>query len=118
VAARALDLYASAETITALRRRYARLDHCHFIEVREGERHRIGQLTISALTVPHALDPSYPTFAWKLRAGSNAIVYASDVAFLTSALRRFCRGACLDRDRRGTVKTANLLAPHDRRGVA
>jgi phosphoribosyl 1,2-cyclic phosphate phosphodiesterase len=90
-----IDVYASAETIAAVRRRYARLDHCHFIEVRDGERHRIGQLTVSALTVPHALDPSYPTFAWKLRAASNAIVYASDVASLTSALRRFCRGAAL-----------------------
>lgn len=90
-----IDVYASAETIAVLRRRYARLDHCHFIAVGDGQRHRVGRFTVTALTVPHALDPGQPTFAWKLRAGSTAIVYASDVARLTSAMRRFCHGAGL-----------------------
>ncbi len=90
-----VDVLASAETIGALRRRYARLEHCRFIRVRGGERHRIGRLTVSALTVPHALDPHQPTFAWKLRAGTIALVYASDLARLTSELRRFCRKADL-----------------------
>jgi phosphoribosyl 1,2-cyclic phosphodiesterase len=88
-------LYASVETIAALRQRYALLDHCKFVAVREGERHRVGRWTISAHTVPHALEPRFPTFAWKLRAGSTAIVYASDVARLTTGLRRFCGGAAL-----------------------
>jgi phosphoribosyl 1,2-cyclic phosphate phosphodiesterase len=88
-------VYASVETITALRQRYALLDHCRFVAVREGERHRLGRWMISALTVPHALERRHPTFAWKLRAGPIAIVYASDVADLTTGLRRFCRGASL-----------------------
>ena len=80
-----IDVYASAETIAASRGRYVRLDCCRFIEVRDGERHRVGRVTVTALTVPQALDPHCPTFAWKLRAGPNAVVYASDVARLTSA---------------------------------
>lgn len=88
-------VYASVETIAALRQRYSLLDHCRFVAVGEGERHRLGRWTISALTVPHALERRYPTFAWKLRAGPIAIVYASDVAHLTSGLRRFCHGVAL-----------------------
>lgn len=84
---------ASAETIAVLRRRYAQLDHCELVTVREGERHCVGEFTITALTVPHARDPRYPTFAWRLRRGPLALVYASDLARLTSGLRRFARGA-------------------------
>jgi phosphoribosyl 1,2-cyclic phosphodiesterase len=90
-----IAVYASAETIAALRHRYALLDHCRFVAVREGERHHLGRWTISARTVPHALERRHPTFAWKLRAGPIAIVYASDVARMTTGLRRFCRGAAL-----------------------
>lgn len=86
-------VFASAETIAVLRRRYARLDHCELVPVSDGERHRVGEFTISALTVPHARDPRYPTFAWRLRRGALALVYASDLARLTSGLRRFARGA-------------------------
>ena len=92
---RPIDVYASLETITSLHHRYALLDHCRFAPVREGEGHCVGPLAITALTVPHALEPRYPTFAWKLRAGPIAIVYAPDVAHLTAGLRSFCRGATL-----------------------
>jgi phosphoribosyl 1,2-cyclic phosphodiesterase len=88
-----IPVYASVETIAALQRRYAMLDHCHFIAVCDGERHSLGGWTIKALTVPHALERRHPTFAWRLRAGPIALVYASDVARPTSGLRRFCRGA-------------------------
>ena len=88
-----IDVLASPETIALLRRRYARLDHCRFIAVRAGDRRRIGRFTVSALIVPHARDPRNPTLAWKLRAGSATLVYASDVARLTGSLRRFCAGA-------------------------
>lgn len=90
-----IPVYASVETIATLRRRYAMLDHCHFVAVRDGERHRLGRFTITALTVPHALDQRHPTFVWRLRAGPIAIVYASDMARLTFGLRHFCRGAGL-----------------------
>jgi hypothetical protein len=50
-------------------------------------------LAVAALGVPHARD--VPTVAWRLRAGGRTLVYASDVAELTTALERFCRGASL-----------------------
>lgn len=84
---------ASAATIAVLRRRYAQLEHCELVPVSAGERHQVGGFTISALTVPHARDPRYPTFAWRLRRGPLALVYASDLARLTGGLRRFARGA-------------------------
>lgn len=90
-----VEVFASAETIAVLNRRYARLEHCRFTPIAEGVRKRVGPFSVSALTVPHALDERQPTFAWKLRAGSTALVYASDVAHLTKELRRFCRGASL-----------------------
>jgi phosphoribosyl 1,2-cyclic phosphate phosphodiesterase len=88
-----IDVFASVETIDALRQRYALLDHCRFVTIRERERTRVGRFVISALTVPHALDPRFPTFAWKLDDGATTVVYASDVGYLTSALRGFSRGA-------------------------
>ena len=90
-----IDVFASAQTIAVLRHRYALLDHCRLVPVQAGDRRLVGGLTVSALSVPHARDPRYPTFAWKLRAASVSLVYASDVAELTSSLRRFCAGADL-----------------------
>lgn len=90
-----LRVYASRETIAALRRRYKRLDHCEFVALRSGERRRLGTLTVTPLTVPHARERHYPTFAWKLAADGRTVVYASDVARLTPRLRRFSRGANL-----------------------
>jgi phosphoribosyl 1,2-cyclic phosphodiesterase len=89
----AIPLCASASTIAALRRRFRRLDHCELIPVREGGRRRIGPWTVSAVRVPHALERSIPTFAWRLTAAGRTLVYASDVARLTPALRRFAGGA-------------------------
>lgn len=88
-----LPIYASAATIAAARRRFRRLDHCEFVAVRERERRRIGPFTISARIVPHAREPDIPTFAWRLTAAGVSLVYASDVARLTPALRRFASGA-------------------------
>lgn len=90
-----LPVYASAATIAALRRRIRLVDHCDFNEVTAGRRRRLGPLTVTALTVPHARERRYPTFAWKLSAGGATLVYASDVARLTPELERFAAGASL-----------------------
>ena len=90
-----VPIYASRETIAALRARYRRLDHCAFVAVGDGEGHRIGDLAVMALTVPHARERRYPTYAWRVGGGGRTVVYASDVATLTPSLRRFCRGANL-----------------------
>ena len=84
-----LRVYASPQTIRAVRARVGRLDHCAFVPVRSGQRRRLDRLTLSALTVPHARERRYPTYAWRIHAGGAPLVYASDVARLTPALRRF-----------------------------
>jgi ribonuclease BN (tRNA processing enzyme) len=90
-----VPVYASARTIAALRARFRRLDHCAFVPVREGQRRRLGALSFTGLTVPHARERRHPTYAWRIRAGGRTLVYASDVARLTPGLRRFSRGADL-----------------------
>ena len=90
-----LPIYASAETIAALRARFRRLDHCAFVAVRDGERRRLGDLAVTPLTVPHARERRFPTFAWRFTARGRTLVYASDVARLTPQLRRFSRRANL-----------------------
>src|SRR5215218_1906208 len=79
------------ETIAAIMRRTKRLDHCRFVPVSADRRHRLGDCTIGALTVPHARERRFPTFAWRLTAGGRTLVYASDVARLTGELDRLLR---------------------------
>ena len=90
-----VPLYAGAATIAALKRRFRRLDHCDFKPVRPGQRRRLGGVELSAVEVPHALEERFPTFAWRIRQGRQALVYASDVACLTPELENFSRGASL-----------------------
>jgi ribonuclease BN (tRNA processing enzyme) len=90
-----LPLYASTATITAVEKRFRRLDHCDFKPVRPDQRRRLGGVEFSALDVPHAREERFPTFAWRIRQGRQALVYASDVAWLTPELERFSRGASL-----------------------
>jgi hypothetical protein len=92
---RSLPVLAAPETLAALRRRYRRLDHCELVAVVPGRRFRLGGWRIDAIVVPHARERRFPTYAWRLRDGEVTIVYASDVARPTSALRRFARGASL-----------------------
>jgi phosphoribosyl 1,2-cyclic phosphodiesterase len=90
-----LPVYASAATIAALERRFRRLDHCDFRRVRPGRPRRVGGLDVSALEVPHAREERFPTFGWRIRQGRRALVYASDVAWLTPRLETFSRAASL-----------------------
>jgi phosphoribosyl 1,2-cyclic phosphodiesterase len=90
-----LPVYASRATLTALRGRFARLDHIRPVAVAPGEVHPCGSWELEAIEVPHALDPATPTYAWRLRAGRRVVVYASDVGRLTDRLEGFCGGADL-----------------------
>ena len=91
--AAAIPVYLHTLTLAALESRYARLDHCRLLPVEPGRRQRIGDFDVCALEVPHAADPRFPTFAWRLDSGATALVYASDVARLTPELERFSRAA-------------------------
>jgi phosphoribosyl 1,2-cyclic phosphodiesterase len=90
-----IAVYSHARTLAALRLRYARLDHCRLVAVEPGEPFQVDQVEVSAVEVPHAADPRFPTFAWRLRSGGASVVYASDVARLTVELERFARGTSL-----------------------
>lgn len=85
---------AHPETIRALRGRYARLDPIDLIPVNPGERSDWLGWTITAVEVPHASDPRrFPTFAWRIEQAGKSLVYASDVARLTSDLAQLSAGA-------------------------
>jgi phosphoribosyl 1,2-cyclic phosphodiesterase len=81
------------ETLSALQRRAARLDHCELVPIQPRTRRQIAGWHIRALLVPHARDTRVPTYAWRLRNDTATIVYASDVAYPTTELQRFARGA-------------------------
>lgn len=88
-----IDVFLSRATATILRDRYARLDHCRLRIVQPRETQRAAGRMVTALRVPHAHDPRFETYAWRVSDGSRSLVYASDVARLTGELRRFCEGA-------------------------
>lgn len=90
-----IPLHASPEAIDVIQRRVKRLDHVRLRAIEPGARIRIADLTVSALEVPHARERPYRTYAWRLTDDGVTLVYASDVAELTPALRRFSSGARL-----------------------
>lgn len=90
-----IPVYSHPGTLAVLEARYARLDHCRLLGVEPGRRLRIGGFAVSAVEVPHAGDPRFPTFAWRIAAGATALVYASDVARLTPELESFSSGAAV-----------------------
>jgi phosphoribosyl 1,2-cyclic phosphodiesterase len=87
-----IDVFLSEATAAVIRTRYRRLEHCRLRVTTPGDIRRVGPFALSALTVPHARDPRFPTYAWRVSAGARSIVYASDVARLTPELERFCSG--------------------------
>jgi ribonuclease BN (tRNA processing enzyme) len=94
-ATRPIDIFLSEATANIIRTRYRRLDHCRRRITAAGRTRRVGTLALRALTVPHSRDPRFPTFAWRVCTATRSVVYASDVAYLTPELERFCAGASL-----------------------
>jgi phosphoribosyl 1,2-cyclic phosphodiesterase len=86
---------AHPDTIRSLEARYRKLDHCRFVPTAPGARRQLGAWRVDALEVPHAREPRFPTYAWRLRRRRRTVVYASDVAFLTPDLERFGEGAAV-----------------------
>jgi phosphoribosyl 1,2-cyclic phosphodiesterase len=92
---RPIDVFLSEATAEIIRERYRRLEHCQLHAVTPVRSRRVGSFTVSALTVPHACEPRFTTYAWRVSAGSRAVVYASDLAYLTGELERFSAGATI-----------------------
>jgi len=90
-----IDIFLSEATARVIRTRYRRLEHCRLRVTAPGDIRRAGPLALSALTVPHAHDPRFPTYAWRVSARRRSIVYASDVARLTGELKQFSAGATI-----------------------
>lgn len=91
-----IPVYATSETISAVRRRFAKLDHCEFRSFPARSRARIGRWTVTCREVPHAKEPArFPTVAWKMTQSGVTLVYASDVASPVQDLRRFAGDADL-----------------------
>jgi phosphoribosyl 1,2-cyclic phosphodiesterase len=87
-----IPVYAAAATVRAVRRRFARLDHCQFRDLAPAAPVGIGPFSVSAVEVPHAREAEVPTYAYRIDCGGT-LVYASDVARLTTDLRGVCAGA-------------------------
>ena len=113
-----IDVFLSEATANIIHTRYRRLEHCRLRVTAPGDIRRAGPFALSALTVPHAQDPRFPTYAWRVSAGAGSIVYASDVAHLTPELERFCSGRDRPRPRRRDVAPAIVLPSDDRRDAA
>jgi phosphoribosyl 1,2-cyclic phosphodiesterase len=92
---RPIDVFLSAETADIVRTRYRRLEHCRLRVTTAGRTRRVGMLAVRALTVPHSRDSRFPTYAWRVCTATRPVVYASDVAYLTPELERFCAGAAV-----------------------
>jgi len=90
-----IDIFLSNATAAVIRTRYRRLEHCRLHIAHAGRSRRIGALTVSRIVVPHARDPRFTTYAWRVSAGVRSVVYASDIAYLTPELEAFCAGATI-----------------------
>jgi phosphoribosyl 1,2-cyclic phosphodiesterase len=90
---RPIDILLSEATAEVICKRHRRLEHCRLRPMASGESRHVGALWVSALTVPHARDPRFETFAWRVSTAKRSVVYASDVGRLTSKLECFTAGA-------------------------
>ncbi len=92
-AGRPIDVFLSRASAEIIRSRYRRQEHCRLHIAAPGRTRRVGAFSVRAVTVPHARDRRFVTYAWRVSSGAASVVYASDVARLTPGLRRFSDGA-------------------------
>jgi ribonuclease BN (tRNA processing enzyme) len=88
-------LLGSPQAIGVVTARHRRLAHLVPTAVEPGRRHRVAGLTLRAIEVPHAREPRYRTYAWRLEHGRSKMVYASDVARIETPLARLAAGTDL-----------------------
>lgn len=89
-----VPVLACPEALDVLRDRYARLEHCVLTPVEAGAPQQVGSVTLAACEVPHAPQPRFRTYAWRVECGP-ALVYASDTSQPIDDLRRMAEGAAL-----------------------
>jgi phosphoribosyl 1,2-cyclic phosphate phosphodiesterase len=92
-AQRPVRLLASPQAIAVIERRARRPAPLRPSAVEPGRPRRVAGLALSAVEVPHARDPRYRTYAWRVSNGRSTLVYASDVAAVEAPLARLTRRA-------------------------
>jgi phosphoribosyl 1,2-cyclic phosphodiesterase len=85
-------LLGSPQAIAVIQGRGRRLRSVRPSTVEPGRVRRVGDLAVKAVEVPHARDPRYRTYAWRISDGRATLVYASDVAAVEAPLARLARG--------------------------
>src|SRR5919198_547558 len=85
-------LLGSPQAIAVIQARGRRLRWVRPSPVEPGRWRRVAGLMVKAVEVPHARDPRYRTYAWRISDGGAALVYASDVASVEPSLARLARG--------------------------
>lgn len=88
-----VPVFAHLKTLKVIQSKF-KLSNFRLIPVREDQNIKLGSWGIIPYEVPHSQDPKFPTFAWQLK-GPKTIVYASDIAKLTTGFKRICQGADL-----------------------
>jgi ribonuclease BN (tRNA processing enzyme) len=88
-------LLASPQAIVVIAGRGRPLEALRPSAVEPGRSRRVGGLALRAVEVPHARDPRYRTYAWRVSDGRSTLVYASDVAAVEAPLARLARRADL-----------------------
>jgi phosphoribosyl 1,2-cyclic phosphodiesterase len=86
-------LLASPQAIAVIEGRGRRLQSLRPSAVEPGRSRRVARLALTAVEVPHARDPRYRTYAWRVSNGRSTLVYASDVAAVEAPLARLARRA-------------------------
>ena len=89
----AVRLLASPQAIAVIERRGRRLPSLRPSAIEPGRSRHVAGLALRAVDVPHARDPRYRTYAWRVSTGSSTLVYASDVAAVEPPLARLARRA-------------------------
>lgn len=87
-----ISLYAHAQTINTIQKRFKNLRHLKFNKIRLNKTLNLLGAQVSFLKVPHALrSRQFPTLAFKLKKDKTSLVYASDIARLTKEFENFCQ---------------------------
>ena len=90
-----IRVLAAPEAIALMYERHPRLSSLRLSVVEPGRARRAAGFTLKAVEVPHARDPRYRTFAWRVSDGRSTLVYASDVAAIEPPLAALARTAQL-----------------------
>lgn len=86
-----IPLFAHEKTLKIIKNKF-KPTHIKLIPVKDGQTLTFGEINITAYDIPHAMDPKFPMFAYKIT-NKKTVVYASDMAKITPKFKKVCDGA-------------------------